>query len=93
MITLKMISTESDLQKETGLNHDGLCDAGFRLDDWDVCFVSQKSLWKMVTDGKGDWWDEPFEDARWLVTRMDAYCVGYTHVVYDGKHYYMVYHW
>lgn len=77
MIALKMISAESDLQKETGLNHDGLCDAGFYLDDWDVCFVSEKPLG---------------EDARWLVMRMDTYCVGYIHVTYNYKHYYMVYH-
>lgn len=90
VITLKMISTESDLRKETGLDCDGLCEAGFNLDDWDVCFVSEKSLVKWVTDEKGDLWDAPIKDAYWIVKRMEN--VGYTHIVYDDKYYYMVYY-
>ena len=82
MIELKMITTREDLRKITGLpsdNHDkALWDAGFNLDDWDVCFVSDVEL---------DW-----DNAGWLMCQMDAYCCGAEHTAYNGKHYYMVYH-
>lgn len=82
MIDLKMLTTREDLRKITGLpsdNHDkALWDAGFNLDDWDVCFVSDIPLTE--------------ENAWWLVIKMECHCVGYEHVEYGGKHYYMVYH-
>jgi hypothetical protein len=90
MIELKMLTTREDLREITGLssgNHDAaLWEIGFNLDDWDVCFVSDVPL---TSD---DGWDEPINDAWWLVNRMEGYCCGYEHVEYNGKHYYMVYH-
>lgn len=85
MIELKMLTTREDLREITGLpsdNHDkALWDAGFNLDDWDVCFVADIPL--------DDDWDS---EAWWLVNKMDSRCVGYEHTEYNGKHYYMVYH-
>ena len=34
----------------------------------------------------------PTDDAHWLIEQMENYCVGYRHIEYDGKHYYLVYH-
>lgn len=86
-----MLTTRDDLRKITGLsgdNHDeALWDAGFNLDDWDVCFVSDVPL---TTDELA--WDNAIDEAYWLISRMENYCVGYEHVEYNGKHYYMVYH-
>lgn len=91
MIELKMITTREDLRKITGLpsdNHDeALWAAGFNLDDLDVCFVSDIPLTKQV-----DGYEETADEAWWLVSRMENYCVGYEHVEYNGKHYYTVYH-
>ena len=91
MIDLKMISTLEDLRKITGLpsdNHDeALWDAGFNSDDWDVCFVSDVPL---AIDVCG--YEYPMEDAYWLLLKMGNHCVGYEHVEFNGKHYYMVYH-
>lgn len=92
MIELKMLTTEDDLQKVTGLTHDELWEHGFNLDDWDVCFASDVPLMKTVETKDGCIWDEPTKDAWWLVMRMDNYCVGCENVEYNGKHYYMVYH-
>ena len=83
MIELKMLTSREDLRKITGLpsdNHDeALWDAGFNLDDWDVCFVSDVPL-------------EEDDDAYWLLMRMESYCVGYEHVEYGGKYFYIAYH-
>ena len=82
MIELKMLTSREDLREITGLpsdNHDeALWEAGFNLDDWDVCFVS----------------DVPLEDdnAWWLLLKMECHCVGYEHVEHDGKHFYIVFH-
>ena len=32
------------------------------------------------------------DGAYWLISKMENYCVGYEHIEYNGKHYYMVYH-
>lgn len=96
MIELKMLTTREDLCKITGLpsdNHyNALWKAGFDLDDWDVCFVSDIPLTVPEIDEDEHEWDEPIEDAYWLVRRMEDYCCGYSHTEYNGKHYYMVYH-
>lgn len=90
MIELKMLTTREDLRKETGLpgdNYDeALWDAGFNLDDWDVCFVSDVPL----TDEDGDC--SPYSEAWWLILKLECHCVGYEHVEHDGKHYYIAYH-
>ena len=84
MIELKMLTSREDLRKITGLprdNHDeALWDVGFNLDDWDVCFVSDVPL------------EEDNDDAYWLLMRMESYCVGYEHVEYGGKHFYIAHH-
>lgn len=95
MINLTMFSTEEDLIELTGLTHDELLANDFNLDDWDVGFVSDVPL--TVTrhndDGEDDGeYEEPVEDAYWLVYQMDDYCVGYEHVEFKGRHYYMVHH-
>lgn len=95
MINLTMFSTEKDLIKLTGLTHDELWKNDFHLDDWDVGFVSDVPL--TVTrhnddDEDGGEYEEPVEDAYWLVYQMDNYCVGYEHVEFKGRHYYMVHH-
>lgn len=96
MIDLKMMATREDLRKITGLpadNYDrALWDAGFNLDDWDVCFVSDVPLTTHGKDEEGHEWDEAIPDAAWLIMRMENWCVGYEHVEYRGKHYYMAYH-
>ena len=92
MIELKMITNREDLRKITGLPSDNhVWDSGFNLDDWDVCFVSDMPLTVTMCDHDGAW-EYTNDDAWWLVSRMENYCVGYDHVEYDGKHYYMVHH-
>lgn len=44
MVNLTWFESEQDLQKLTGLDHDGLWDAGFNLDDWDFGFVTDEKL-------------------------------------------------
>lgn len=90
MKTAIFFDTSEELRELTGLpgdNHDqALWDAGFNLDDWDFGFVSD-------TDWKDGWWDDTgsyFE--HWLLNNMSCHCVGYEHVEYGGKHYYMLYH-
>lgn len=84
--TVTFFGTEKELSSLTGLDHDGLWNAGFDLDDWDWGFVCK----------------EPFDDDRywhgdsqyqyWMLDRMDSYCVGYKHTAHKGLHYYMLYH-
>ena len=81
MKTVTFFSNESELSELTGLNHEQLWDAEFNLDDWDFGFVS---------DTEFDMWNSNYE--FFMLSRMENYCVGYEHVEYNGKHYYMVYH-
>lgn len=78
MLNLKMITKEEDLTKLTGLDHDNLWNEGFDLDDWDVCFVSDRKLTEA--------------NAKWLVNRMKSYCCGFEEVEFNKKFYYLVYH-
>lgn len=66
---------------------EALWDAGFNLDDWDVCFVSNVPLTQFE-----DGYKEPIDEAWWLVSRMENWCVGYEHVEYGGKHFYITHH-
>lgn len=95
MINLRMTNKREDIREWTGLpadNHDeALWEAGFNLDDWDVCFESDTRLFEDVSDGK-EVWQEPIGEAWWLVFKMENYCVGYTEVEYNGKWYYTVHH-
>lgn len=98
MINLTMFQTEKDLMKLTGLTRDELWDNDFDLDDWDVGFVSDVPLTNTVHDeDDGDYeheneFEEPVDDAYWLVRQMENYCVGYEHIEHKGRHYYMVHH-
>lgn len=97
MINLQMFDTEEDLMKLTGLSHDELWENDFDTDDWDVGFVSDVPLttteyYDDYDDDDEGTYEDPIDGAWWLVHRMDEYCVGYTHVVYGGRHYYMVHH-
>lgn len=92
MINLTMFTTEEDLMKLTGLSRDELWDNDFNTDDWDVGFVSDVPLTTTEYDKDCGEWKEPVDDAYWLVHRMEEYCVGYTHIEFKGRHYYMVHH-
>ena len=95
-INLRMTDKREDIREWTGLpadNHDeALWNAGFNLDDWDVCFESDTRLFRDCGDGEGDMWSEPISEAWWLCMKMDNYCVGYNEVEYNGKWYYTVHH-
>lgn len=96
MISMRITNNREDIRKWTGLpadNHDeALWDAGFDLDDWDICIESDKRLIKRVTAAGGDSWEEPIDEAWWLVIQMENYCCGYNEVEYNGKWYYTVHH-
>lgn len=83
MINLRITDNREDIREWTGLpsdNHDeALWDAGFDLDDWDMCIESDIRLIDRT-------------DAWWLVNQMEAYCCGYNEVEYNGKWYYTVHH-
>lgn len=98
MINLVMFNTEKELIELTGLSHEELWDNGFDLDDWDVGFLSDIPLTVIETYEYGehgekfDENEEPVNGAAWLVHQMESYCVGYSHIEFGGKYYYMVYH-
>ena len=93
MVNLIMTGKEEDLEKLTGLDRDGLWNAGFNLDDWDVCFVSDIPLHSetLRKQTRSDWtvdvWEEEtcelgcdyehYDDVHWLFWQMDSYCVGF----------------
>lgn len=83
MITIRVTNNREDIREWTGLpgdNYDqALWDAGFNLDDWDMCIESETPL---TLDG----------DAWWLLCEMDSYCCGCDEVEYNGKWYYTVHH-
>ena len=78
MVNIVMYTKPEELEQLTGLSHDELWDAGFNLDDWDVGFQCDKPL------------DSP--DYWWLMSQLDNYCVGPSHVEYKGKYYYHAHH-
>lgn len=77
--------TLEQLKAMTGLDHRELWEAGFNLDDWDWGFVADRK-WE---NGLGDIMPD-YE--WWLLMKMENHCVGYEHVEYKGRHYYMQYH-
>lgn len=83
MITIRVTNNREDIREWTGLPSDNydqaLWDAGFNLDDWDMCIESETPL---TLDG----------DAGWLLLEMDSYCCGYNEVEHNGKWYYTVHH-
>ena len=88
MINLRITDNREDIRKWTGLQSDNydeaLWDAGFDLDDWDMCIESDVRLVDDYGNSQTDAW--------WLVNQMDAYCCGYNEVEYNGKWYYTVHH-
>lgn len=83
--TVTFFHMEEELSALTGLDHNGLWDAGFDLDDWDWGFVSD-------TEWSADWNHKIPEYEYTILNWMDARYVGYRHTVYQGRHYYMQYH-
>ena len=81
MIDAKFFSTEKELSKLTGLNHEQLWDNGFNLDDWDwgiqIPVEKQKKFEK---------------EQSIILNAMDSYCVGYEKTIYNDNVYYMQYH-
>ena len=85
--TVTFFDNERQLQALTGLDHKGLWDAGFDLDDWDYGFVTMdewpdpESLWSTAN---------PFY--QWQLLAMLTNVCTVEHVEYQGRHYYMRYH-
>lgn len=92
MKNITLFDTREELRELTGLpgdNYDdALWDAGFNLDDWDFGFVSDTEF---SEDG---WWCGTGANyyEYWLLSNMERHCVGYEHVEYNGRHYYLLYH-
>ena len=81
MIDAKFFSTEKELSKLTGLDHEQLWDNGFNLDDWD---------WGIQIPLKQQ---KKFEKEQSIIlSAMDSYCVGYEKTNYNDKVYYLLYH-
>lgn len=91
MKTATFFETEDELRQLTGLNYEELWEHGFDLDDWNWGFASIEE-WHKEGDFDDDYYHELPDYEEWLMQRMDDWCVGYEHVEYDGKHYYMIYH-
>lgn len=95
MIALKITDNREDIREWTGLpgdNYDeALWDAGFDLDDWDICIESDDRLICEVGED-GESWEEPACEAWWLVRQMENYCCGYKEIEYNGNWYYTVHH-
>lgn len=88
MINLRITDNREDIRKWTGLPSDNydeaLWNAGFDLDDWDMCIESDVRLVDDYGNSQTDAW--------WLVNQMNGYCCGYNEVEYNGKWYYTVHH-
>ena len=98
-VSVKEFETEEELCELTGLTEHELWQKGFNLDDWEIGFQSEVKLHKTPTkkDIENGYrenelialFDLP---AHWLMSQMNAYCVGANYVFLDGKHYYTVHH-
>lgn len=88
MVNLRITDNREDIRKWTGLPSDNydeaLWEAGFDLDDWDMCIESDVRLVDDYGNSQTEAW--------WLVNQMDGYCCGYNEVEYNGKWYYTVHH-
>ena len=99
MLNIVVFETEEELCELTGLTEHELWKKGFNLDDWEIGFQSEVKLHKTPTkkDIENGYrenelialFDLP---AHWLMSQMNAYCVGANYVFLDGKHYYTVHH-
>ena len=76
MINLRITDSREDIRKWTGLPSDNydeaLWNAGFDLDDWDMCIESDVRLVDDYGNSQTEAW--------WLVTQMEGYCCGYNEV-------------
>ena len=86
--TVTFFDNERQLQALTGLDHKGLWDAGFDLDDWDYGFVTME-----------EWYDPDapcsanVPEYQWhIMSLIASNCCELRHVEYKGRHYYMRYH-
>jgi len=86
--TVTFFDNERQLQALTGLDHNGLWDAGFDLDDWDYGFVTVEE-WP---DPDGTWSANVPEYQWHLPMLISANCCDFTHTEWQGRHYYMRYH-
>lgn len=89
MVNLTWFESEQDLQKLTGLDHNGLWDAGFDLDDWDFGFVTDEKLRLDVYD-YCDYNCGYYYLIKQLV--MNNFALEPTCTEYNGRYYYMCYH-
>lgn len=86
--TVIFFDNERQLQTLTGLDHKGLWDAGFNLDDWDYGFVTVEE-WP-DPDGM---WSADVPEYQWhLPMLISGNCCAFTHTEWQGRHYYMRYH-
>lgn len=86
MVQLTWFESEKDLQALTGLDHDGLWDAGFDLDDWDFGVMTDRKL-DMYVEDSGD------IDCGYyyLIKALNGAC-DMCEYEYNRKYYYMRYH-
>ena len=83
MKTVTFFNTEEELQQLTGLNHQGLWDNNFDLDDWD---------WGFVSDTYWNPYDYQNNYMYWILHHMHTYYTGYKATYYNNKYYYIYYH-
>jgi len=83
MKTVTFFNTEEELQELTGLDHDGLWENGFDLDDL---------AWGFASDTYWDPYDYKNKYAYWLLHHMHSYTTYYKANKYNGKYYYMYYY-
>ena len=91
MLKMTWFHTDGELLELTKLpSRESLWKAGFDLDDWDFGFVTNKEI---DNEALGYGWgsETPYYE-HWLLQHAENYCVGYRHVEYKKKHYYMIYH-
>lgn len=86
MTTVIFFDDVEELSQITGLCAGALWSVGFDLDDMNFGFVSD-------TEWSDDWFKSgsPYYQ-YWMLTHMDDCSVGYEHVEYKGRHYYLLYH-
>lgn len=92
MLNLVVFETEEELCELTGLTEHELWQKGFNLDDWEIGFQSEVKLHKTPT--KKDIANGYRENelialfdlpAHWLMSQMNAYCVGANYVFWTGN--------